>query len=99
MQIRVGLNAQLFDTPEIDRTGTTVSTVNGVPLLQQQFRQVGAVLTRNASNDCFHANPLNSILSLGWLAQQNKTHGQRRGDQCAANDTQIACTGGTLKRE
>ncbi|MOA41707.1 hypothetical protein D3C78_1636940 [compost metagenome] len=61
MQVRVGLDAQLLDTPEIDRTGTTVGAVDGVPLLQQQFRQVGAVLASDASYDCFHVNLLNSI--------------------------------------
>ncbi|MNE51084.1 hypothetical protein D3C80_1456930 [compost metagenome] len=55
VQVRVGVNAQLLDAPEVNRAGTTIGAIDCIALFQQQFRQVGAVLTSDPSNDCFHA--------------------------------------------
>lgn len=45
-------------TPKIDGAGTAEGDIQGVASIQQQLRQVGAVLTRNAGNESFHSNPL-----------------------------------------
>jgi hypothetical protein len=47
------LDAQLFDAPEVDRAGAAVSAVHGVTLIEQQLRQVSAVLACYPGDDCF----------------------------------------------
>lgn len=50
MQIRVVLYAQLFDAPEVDGAGATVGAVDGVALVEQELRKVGAVLACDAGD-------------------------------------------------
>lgn len=55
VQIGVVLNAQFFDAPEVDRAGAAVGAVHGVALVEQELRQVGAVLAGYAGDECcFH---------------------------------------------
>lgn len=50
MQVGVLLDAQLVDAPEIDRAGAAVGTINSVALVEQQLRQIGAVLAGDAGD-------------------------------------------------
>ena len=50
VQLGVLLDAQLVDAPEIHRAGATVSAIDGVALVEQQLRQVGAVLAGDAGD-------------------------------------------------
>ena len=54
MQIGVILDAQLFDSPKVDRAGATVGTVNGVALVEQELRKICAVLSGDTCDKrCF----------------------------------------------
>ncbi len=56
IQIRAVLDAQLFDSPEVDRTGAAVGAVHGVALVEQELRQIGTILTGNTCNYSNHLN-------------------------------------------
>ena len=43
MQVRVALNAQFLDAPEVDRTGAPIGAINDVSLGKQQFGKVQAI--------------------------------------------------------
>ena len=45
------VNPEFLDPPEIDRTGAAVGAIHGVALVEQQLRQIGAVLTGDTSNN------------------------------------------------
>jgi len=51
VQIRMLVDAEFFDAPEIDGTGATVSAENLVAFVEQQRRQIGPVLAGNAGDD------------------------------------------------
>jgi hypothetical protein len=42
----------MIDTIGIEKRGSTLDTVDLVALLQEQFGQIGAVLTGNAGDKC-----------------------------------------------
>jgi hypothetical protein len=48
----VGIAIEMIDSPGIERRRTTLDAVYDVPLSQQQFRQIGAVLALRAGNEC-----------------------------------------------
>lgn len=49
------LDAELFQSPEVDRTGATVGAKDLVALVQQQLGEVSTVLAGDAGNNCtFH---------------------------------------------
>ena len=48
MQIRVVLDTQLLDPPEVDRTAAAKRAIDLIALLQQQLRKVGAILSGDA---------------------------------------------------
>ena len=50
-QVRVRGDAQFLDTPEVGRAGAAEGARHVVALLDQQLRQVGAVLAGDAGND------------------------------------------------
>jgi hypothetical protein len=68
MQVRVVLDSQLVDAPEIDRTGAAISAINGVALFEQQLAEVSAILSCNAGNDRFHRLAFNSVQEVGTAA-------------------------------
>ena len=48
-------NPKLLDSPEIDGTSTPISAMHSVALVEQQLRQIGAVLAGNSGNNrIFH---------------------------------------------
>ena len=51
-QVKVGviLNTEFFQPPKVDRTGASVGTVDLIAFVEQQFGEVGAVLTRDAGD-------------------------------------------------
>jgi hypothetical protein len=64
-QIQVGMlvDAKFLDPPEIYRTGAAEGAKDQVSLPQQQFRQIGTILSGNAGDDSFlhrlHSLPVN----------------------------------------
>ena len=57
----VGIKIEMINTVGIEQRGATLDAVDLVPLLQEQFRQVGAVLSCNTRNKCAlfsHENPV-----------------------------------------
>src|SRR3546814_10846077 len=55
MKVRVMFNAQLLNSPEINRAGPAIGAIYNIALFQQKLRQVGAVLTSDSCDDGFHA--------------------------------------------
>ena len=50
VQIGVVLDAQLFNAPEVDGAGPPISALHGVALVEQELRQIGAVLAGDAGD-------------------------------------------------
>ena len=50
MQVRILLDAEFFDPPEVDGAGAAVGAVDHIALGQQEFGQIGAILARDARN-------------------------------------------------
>lgn len=78
VQLRVSLNAQIFHAPEINRAGSAVSAINGIALLKQQLREVGAVLACDPCDDGFQIDLLGNFLcyeivreTLQWPLQRS----------------------------
>lgn len=55
VQVRMLVNAKLFDAPEIDRTGSPESAIDFVAFIKQKLGQICSILAGNASDQCcFH---------------------------------------------
>lgn len=44
------MHSQFFYAPEVDGTGAAIGTINRVPLIQQQFGEIRAVLAGDAGD-------------------------------------------------
>lgn len=64
VQLRVSLNAQILHAPKIDRAGSPVSAINGIALLKQQLREVGAVLACDPGDDGFQIDLLGDFFCI-----------------------------------
>ena len=53
LQLRMRIEAQLLDAPEINRAGAAIGSDHMVAFLQQELRQVSAILTGDARNNRF----------------------------------------------
>jgi len=52
LQVRMARDAELFDTPEIDRAGAAIGAEHRVALVEQELGQVGAILSGDTGDDC-----------------------------------------------
>ncbi|MNT22099.1 hypothetical protein D3C72_1574710 [compost metagenome] len=61
MKLRMVLDAERLDAPEVHRTGSAEGSVDGVSLAQQQLGQVRPVLSGNASDDSTFFHGFNEV--------------------------------------
>ena len=77
VQVRVRLQPQLGQAPEVDRAGAPVGAIHGVAFIEQQLGEVGTVLPGDASDEgSFLHNVFNSPME-GVALGQHPAHAHK----------------------